>query len=99
MPDFDIDFCQDGRDRVIDYVRDKYGRDAVAARSSPSARCRRARCCATSAACSACRYGQVDRICKLIPFNPAKPVTLAKALETEPLPEGAVRRATRRSSG
>ena len=30
MPDFDIDFCQEGRDRVIDYVRDKYGREAVA---------------------------------------------------------------------
>ena len=44
-------------------------------------------------------YGQVDRICKLVPNNPAKPVTLAQALESEHAPEGAVRGATRRSSG
>jgi DNA polymerase-3 subunit alpha len=53
MPDFDIDFCQDKRDRVIRYVRDEYGHDRVAAIIT-SASCRRARCCATSAACSAC---------------------------------------------
>ena len=54
MPDFDIDFCQERRDEVIRYVR----RNTAATgsrRSSPSASCRRARCCAMSAACSACR--------------------------------------------
>ena len=54
MPDFDIDFCQDKRDRVIRYVRDEVRRRPGRRRSSPSASCRRARCCATSAACSAC---------------------------------------------
>jgi DNA polymerase-3 subunit alpha len=53
MPDFDIDFCQDRRDEVIATCS-----SATAAtrwrRSSPSARCRRAACCATSAACCRC---------------------------------------------
>jgi DNA polymerase III subunit alpha len=52
MPDFDIDFCMDRRDEVIDYVARKYGRDR-SARSSPTAPWRRRRWCATSAACSA----------------------------------------------
>jgi DNA polymerase III subunit alpha len=59
MPDFDIDFCQDRRDEVIDYVQERYGADRWR-RSSPSAPCRRARWCATSAACSSCPIGQVD---------------------------------------
>ena len=50
-------------------------------RSSPSARCRRAPRCATSAACCRCRYGQVDRLCKLVPNNPANPVTLQQAID------------------
>lgn len=54
MPDFDIDFCQERREEVIDYVQDRYGSDRVA-RSSPSAPCRRGPCCATSAGCCRCR--------------------------------------------
>ena len=53
-------------------------------RSSPSAPCRRAACCATSAACLQMPYGQVDKLCKMVPQNPAKPVTLARAIEDEP---------------
>ncbi len=53
-------------------------------RSSPSARCRPARPCATSAGCSGLPFGLVDRTCKLVPHNPANPVTLAQAIELEP---------------
>ena len=57
MPDFDIDFCQDRRDEVIDYVQKRYGREQVG-QSSRSEPCRRAACCATSAACWKCRTGR-----------------------------------------
>ena len=52
MPDFDVDFCMDGRDRVIDYVAENYGREAVA-RSSPSAPWRPRLWCATWRGCRA----------------------------------------------
>jgi len=77
MPDFDIDFCQGNRDRVIDYVKDKYGREAVSQIATFG----------TMAAKAALRdvgrvlgmgYGQVDSVAKLIPAPPGKSVTLAK---------------------
>ena len=83
MPDFDIDFCQERRDEVIRYVQDKYGRDQVAQIITFG----------TLQARAALRdvgrvlempYGQVDRICKMVPSNPANPVTLARAIEAEP---------------
>ncbi|RYF74478.1 MAG: DNA polymerase III subunit alpha, partial [Comamonadaceae bacterium] len=75
MPDFDIDFCQGNRDRVIDYVKDKYGRNAVSQIATFG----------TMAARAAIRdvgrvmdmsYGFCDGISKLIPNKPGKPVTL-----------------------
>ena len=80
MPDFDIDFCQGNRDRVIDYVKDKYGRPAVSQIATFG----------TMAAKAALRdvgrvlgmgYGHVDSIAKLIPAPPGKTVTLAKVPE------------------
>ena len=56
MPDFDIDFCQDGRDRVIEYVKEQVRRATRCRRSPPSAPWRRRPRCATSAACSTCGY-------------------------------------------
>lgn len=76
MPDFDIDFCQANRDRVIDYVKQKYGRDAVSQIATFG----------TMAAKAALRdvgrvlgmsYGHVDGIAKLVPSPPGKSVTLA----------------------
>ena len=76
MPDFDIDFCQANRDRVIDYVKDRYGREAVSQIATFG----------TMAAKAALRdigrvlgmgYGHVDSIAKLIPAPPGKTVTLA----------------------
>ena len=97
MPDFDIDFCQDGRDRVIDYVKQKYGADSVSQIATFG----------TLAAKAAVRdvgrvldlpYSFVDGIAKLIPFQPGRTVTLRRrqgdaeanviyARETEPLIE------------
>lgn len=77
MPDFDIDFCQGNRDRVIDYVKQKYGRDAVSQIATFG----------TMAAKAALRdvgrvlgmgYGHVDSIAKLVPAPPGKTVTLAR---------------------
>ncbi len=87
MPDFDIDFCQDKRDRVIRYVRDEYGHDRVAAIITFGKLQARA-VLRDVGRVLGMPYGQVDRICKLVPNNPANPVTLAKALETEQLLKG-----------
>jgi len=84
MPDFDIDFCQDKRDQVIRYVRDEYGHDRVAAIITFGKLQARA-VLRDVGRVLGMPYGQVDRICKLVPNNPAKPVTLAQALESEPL--------------
>src|SRR5437868_1857694 len=81
LPDFDIDFCMDGRDRVIEYVAEKYGRERVSQIITYG----------TMAAKAVVRdvgrvlgmaYGYVDRIAKLIPFELG--ITLDAALEREP---------------
>lgn len=80
MPDFDIDFCMEGRDRVIDYVAERYGHDAVAQIITYG----------TMAARAVLRdvgrvlglpYGYVDKIAKLVPFESG--MTLKKALDQE----------------
>jgi DNA polymerase-3 subunit alpha len=83
MPDFDIDFCQDRRDEVIRYVQDKYGRDHVAQIITFGKLQARAvlRDCGRVLEMP---YGYVDKICKLVPNNPANPVTLTQAIEGEP---------------
>jgi DNA polymerase-3 subunit alpha len=83
MPDFDIDFCQDNRDRVIDYVKRKYGHDAVSQIATFG----------TLGAKAVVRdagrvldlpYTKCDTLSKLIPHNPADPWTLDRALAEEP---------------
>jgi len=83
MPDFDIDFCQDRRDEVIRYVQRKYGADRVAQIITFGKLQARA-VLRDVGRVQGMAYGQVDRLCKLVPNNPADPVTLEKALETEP---------------
>jgi len=84
MPDFDIDFCQHGRDRVIDYVRKKYGEDSVSQIATFG----------TMAARAVVRdvgrvldlgYNFCDQLAKLIPVQPGKLITLEMAREMEPL--------------
>lgn len=90
MPDFDIDFCEERRGEVIAYVRDRYGADRVAQIITFG----------TLQARAALRdvgrvmglpFGMVDRICKLVPQNPANPINLTQALDMEPRLKEAMR--------
>lgn len=83
MPDFDIDFCQDRREEVIRYVQQKYGRDQVAQIITFGTLQARAVLRDVGRVLEM-PYGQVDRLCKLVPSNPANPVSLAQAIESEP---------------
>jgi len=83
MPDFDVDFCQERRDEVIRYVQERYGREQVAQIITFG----------TLQARGVLRdvgrvlqmpYGQVDKLCKLVPQNPAAPISLKAAIEGEP---------------
>src|SRR5687767_12062076 len=83
MPDFDIDFCQDGRDRVIEYVKTRYGADSVSQIVTFG----------TMAARAVVRdvgrvldlpYNFCDQLAKLIPFQPGRHITLADARKEEP---------------
>ena len=83
MPDFDVDFCQDGRERVIQYVRQKYGEHCVLQIATFG----------TMASKAVIRdvgrvldfpYGLCDRLSKLVPLEGVKPVSLRKARELEP---------------
>jgi len=84
MPDFDIDFCQDGRDKVIGYVRDKYGAGSVSQIATFGTMAARAvvRDCGRVLDLG---YNFCDQIAKLIPFQPGKTITLQMAREMEPL--------------
>ena len=84
MPDFDIDFCQDGRDKVIGYVRDKYGAASVSQIATFGTMAARAvvRDCGRVLDLG---YNFCDQIAKLIPFQPGKTITLAMAREMEPI--------------
>jgi len=83
MPDFDIDFCQDRRDEVIKYVQDKYGRDHVAQIITFGKLQARAVLRDVGRVLEM-PYGQVDRICKMVPNDPGKAMTVPEAVEAEP---------------
>ncbi len=82
MPDFDVDFCQDRREEVIRYVQEKYGYDRVAQIITFGKLQARAVLRDVGRVLQM-PYGQVDKICKLVPNNPASPVTLQQALDSE----------------
>lgn len=82
MPDFDVDFCQERREEVIKYVQKKYGREQVAQIITFGSLQARAALRDVGRVLQM-PYGQVDRICKLIPANPANPPTIAEALKEE----------------
>ena len=83
MPDFDIDFCQDRRDEVIAYVRQRYGADRVAQIITFGSFLARGVLRNVGRALEM-PLGQVDKLAKLVPQNPAKPVTLKQAVSDEP---------------
>jgi len=82
MPDFDIDFCQDRRDEVIAYVRQRYGADRVAQIITFGSFLARG-VLRNVGRVLEMPLGQVDRLAKLVPQNPAKPVTLKQAVADE----------------
>jgi len=83
MPDFDIDFCQERREEVIAYVQQRYGRDKVAQIITFGTLQARAVLRDVGRVLQL-PLGQVDRLAKMVPANPANPVTLAQAIEIEP---------------
>jgi DNA polymerase-3 subunit alpha len=82
MPDFDIDFCQERRGEVIDYVKRKYGDDRVAQIITFGTLQARA-VLRDVGRVMQLPFGQVDRLAKLVPANPANPVSLKQAIESE----------------
>jgi DNA polymerase III subunit alpha len=84
MPDFDIDFCQDQRDKVLQHVQERYGRDRVAQIITFGKLQARAALRDVGRVLQM-PYGQVDRLCKMVPNNPANPVMLKDAIESEPM--------------
>ncbi|MGB5559471.1 MAG: DNA polymerase III subunit alpha, partial [Paracoccaceae bacterium] len=83
MPDFDIDFCMDRREEVIQYVQEKYGRDKVAQIITFGALLSKAAVRDVGRVLQM-PYGQVDRLSKMIPVEGVKPVSIEKALADEP---------------
>ncbi len=95
MPDFDIDFCQERRDEVIAHVQERYGSDRVAQIITFGTLQARAVVRDVGRVLQMA-YHQVDRLAKLIPYNPAAPVALKRAVEEEaPLKEAIADDATR----
>jgi DNA polymerase-3 subunit alpha len=84
MPDFDIDFCQDGRDKVIDYVRHKFGEQSVSQIATFGTLAARAVVRDTGRVLDL-SYSFCDQLAKLIPFQPGRSITLADARQMEPL--------------
>jgi DNA polymerase-3 subunit alpha len=90
MPDFDIDFCQERREEVISYVQEKYGRDRVAQIITFGTLQARA-VLRDVGRVMQLPLGMVDRLAKMVPNNPANPVTLAQAIKLEPRLQAAQR--------
>ena len=83
MPDFDIDFCQERREEVIQYVRQKYGTDKVA-QIITFGKLQAKAVIRDVGRVLQMPYMEVDRVSKMIPFNPVDPVDLQKALDMDP---------------
>ncbi|MCA4774742.1 DNA polymerase III subunit alpha [Wolbachia endosymbiont of Mansonella ozzardi] len=80
MPDFDIDFCQEKRDLVIEYVRKKYG---YVAQIITFGKLQAKAVLRDVGRVLQMPYAQVDKISKMVPFNPVNPVTLSQAIELD----------------
>ena len=83
MPDFDIDFCMDRREEVINYVQEKYGKDKVAQIITFGALLSKAAIRDIGRVLQM-PYGQVDKLSKMIPIEATRPVSIAQALKNEP---------------
>jgi len=82
MPDFDIDFCQEGRDYVINYVKNKYKNKVAQIITFGKLQARMA--LRDIGRVIGLPYGRVDQLCKMIPFDPSRPLSLAESIAVEP---------------
>jgi DNA polymerase-3 subunit alpha len=82
MPDFDIDFCQEGRDEVIKYVQNKYPNKVAQIITFGKLQARMA--LRDIGRVLGLPYGRVDQLCKMIPFDPSRPLSLAESIAIEP---------------
>ena len=82
MPDFDIDFCEEQRDKVFEYLRTKY-KDGVA-HIITFGKLKARMALRDVGRVLGLPYGHVDKICKMIPFDPSRPLTLQESIDREP---------------
>ena len=82
MPDFDIDFCEEKRDQVFDYLKTKYKNGVAHIITFGKLKARMA--LRDVGRVLGLSYGHVDRICKMVPFDPSRPLTLQESIDREP---------------
>tara|TARA_Y100000590_G_scaffold336792_1_gene383536 strand:+ start:52 stop:3474 length:3423 start_codon:yes stop_codon:yes gene_type:complete len=82
MPDFDIDFCEEKRDKVFEYLKQKYGKGVAHIITFGKLKARMA--FRDIGRVLGLPYGYVDKLCKMIPFDPSRPLSLDKAIAQEP---------------
>ena len=82
MPDFDIDFCEEKRDRVFEYLKSKYGKGVAHIITFGKFKARMV--LRDVGRVLGLPYGHVDKICKMIPFDPSRPLTLQESINREP---------------
>ncbi len=82
MPDFDIDFCEEKRDKVFEYLKSKYGKGVAHIITFGKFKARMA--LRDIGRVIGLPYGHVDKICKMIPFDPSRPLTLLESINREP---------------
>ena len=82
MPDFDIDFCEEKRDQVFGYLKNKY-RDGVA-HIITFGKLKARMALRDVGRVLGLSYGHVDRLCKMVPFDPSRPLTLKESIDREP---------------
>ena len=82
MPDFDIDFCEEKRDQVFEYLKKKY-KDGVA-HIITFGKLKARMVLRDVGRVIGLPYGHVDRICKMVPFDPSRPLTLQESIDREP---------------
>ena len=82
MPDFDIDFCEEKRDKVFEYLKTKYKNGVAHIITFGKLKARMA--LRDVGRVLGLSYGHVDRICKMVPFDPSRPLTLQESIDREP---------------
>ncbi len=82
MPDFDIDFCEEKRDKVFEYLKSKYGNGVAHIITFGKFKARMV--LRDIGRVLGLPYGHVDKICKMIPFDPSRPLTLQESINREP---------------